>query len=595
MGVTKFLAVDNGSTDGSLDFLLSQPDVHLWQTAMSFNESNFDSAWFEILLSKYGLGHWTLMLDVDEILMFPGSEERTLSEFSQSVETRGKVAASGLMLDMYDDSHVSITHYRRGDDFLSHCPYFDRTTHHAEYPNSGPFNNQTFYFGGARKGVFGNSAEYLVSKVPLLKYQQDTILAGGQHWTNQPAVRIAHAACSVLHFKYFSSLLDCSQREATREEHSEGGRQYKAYAAGFDTDRYLNFYDPSESLAFKGGSQLVELGIIDSIWAQGQPSGRPISIADQQEHESASPFWSVMITVYDRLHLLERTLRSVLAQDTSDMQIEIVADHAGPVVTAGLHELVQSIPGAANQVVVTVLDSRVGQPHIFNECIERSRGKWVHILHDDDWVRPDFYSALREGIETNAEVGAAFTRHDLTNGDSEVTWTSWMERESPGLIDSWLDRIAVECRVQFSAMVVRRDVYETLGGFCDGIGSAFDWEMWQRVAVNTPVWFEPRTLAVISRDGTAETDLLVTNGRQITDSVTVIERSRTYLPADKAAHLTRMARERFALYGLDLAMTQIKAGQSQAALCGIREALRASDSRQVLAKLDSLLAQVDSP
>ena len=138
MGVTKFLAVDNGSTDGSLDFLLSQPDVHLWQTAMSFNESNFDSAWFEILLSKYGLGHWTLMLDVDEILMFPGSEERTLSEFSQSVETRGKVAASGLMLDMYDDSHVSITHYRRGDDFLSHCPYFDRTTHHAEYPNYSP-------------------------------------------------------------------------------------------------------------------------------------------------------------------------------------------------------------------------------------------------------------------------------------------------------------------------------------------------------------------------------------------------------------------------------------------------------------------------
>lgn len=43
-------------------------------------------------------------------------------------------------------------------------------------------------------------------------------------------------------------------------------------------------------------------------------------------------------------------------------------------------------------------------------------------------------------------------------------------------------------------MVVRRDVYEQLGGFCPQAKSAFDWEMWKRIAVNYPVWYEPQTL-----------------------------------------------------------------------------------------------------
>ena len=85
------------------------------------------------------------------------------------------------------------------------------------------------------------------------------------------------------------------------------------------------------------------------------------------------------------------------------------------------------------------------------------------------------------------------------------------------MIDNWLDRIATECRVEFSAMTVRRSVFEELGGFCTEIGSAFDWEMWQRIAVHHRVWFDPRPLVVICRDGTAETDRLAWDGSQVLD------------------------------------------------------------------------------
>ena len=79
LGVDRFLFVDNGSADGTLEFLLAQPDVHVWSTSFSFNQANFGSAWFEVLLSTYGVGHWCVMVDADELLVFPGCEEQALA------------------------------------------------------------------------------------------------------------------------------------------------------------------------------------------------------------------------------------------------------------------------------------------------------------------------------------------------------------------------------------------------------------------------------------------------------------------------------------------------------------------------------------
>ena len=162
------------------------------------------------------------------------------------------------------------------------------------------------------------------------------------------------------------------------------------------------------------------------------------------------------------------------------------------------------------------------------------------------------------------------------------------------MIDNWLDRIATECRVQFSAMTVRRSVFEELGGFCTEIGSAFDWEMWQRIAAHHRVWFDPRPLVVICRDGTAETDRLAWDGGQVLDLVAASERARTHLPPDRADRLHRRARERFALHGLDLAAAQIRAGRHESAQRNIAAALEASDSPRVVAAL-RLLFDEDQP
>jgi hypothetical protein len=271
LGVDRFLAVDNGSDDGSLELLCEQPDVYVWQTPMSFNDGNFGSAWFEALLGGYGVGHWVLMLDADEVLTFPGSEDRTLPEFCAELEAAGKLAASGLLVDMYSDTPIAETAYEPGTDFLEACPYFDPQPYDEARPLDGPYHNQTFYFGGLRKRVFGESAEYLVTKTPLLRYDRDVVLAGGQHWSSQPPDRIAHDACAVLHFKYLASFVDYARQEAERGEHSEGGRQYRAYERGLADDGALTLYDPARSVRFEGSAQLVERRFMQPVAASDTP------------------------------------------------------------------------------------------------------------------------------------------------------------------------------------------------------------------------------------------------------------------------------------------------------------------------------------
>ena len=203
--MSTFLVVDNGSTDGTVEWLAGQPDVLLWQTDASFNEGNFGSAWFEVLLRRHGLGHWVVMLDADEILCFPGYENASVRELCTLLDRGGYRAMSGIMVDMYGRGSVADTRYVAGEDFLDHCRWFDRRTHHESIEAAGPFDNQTFHFGGARRRVFGTDVEYLVTKTPLVRYDSDVVLAGGQHFTSHPADRIAHDACAVLHFKYFAS------------------------------------------------------------------------------------------------------------------------------------------------------------------------------------------------------------------------------------------------------------------------------------------------------------------------------------------------------------------------------------------------------
>src|SRR5215467_4619488 len=71
IGVARFFVIDNGSTDGSIEFLRAQPDCHVFVTHDSFKDSRGGADWQNALLDQYGMNHWCLAVDADEWLVYP--------------------------------------------------------------------------------------------------------------------------------------------------------------------------------------------------------------------------------------------------------------------------------------------------------------------------------------------------------------------------------------------------------------------------------------------------------------------------------------------------------------------------------------------
>lgn len=595
-GVAKFLIVDNDSTDETLAYLRQQPDVYVWHSAKSFNQVNFGSVWFELLLRQYGIGHWCLTVDADELLHYPDCEHKTILQLCQELDEKHYRAYTAVLLDMYSDQSIQETAYTPGQNFLEVCPYFDRQFYHRKQEQAGSYHNQTLYFGGLRERVFGAAGDYILSKVPLLKYGPEVVIVGGQHLTNLPETKIARESGCLLHFKYFSLFFDYVAKEVQRKEHYGDAHQYSEYARTLSTTPTLKLYDEAHSVQFQSSQQLVQLGILQVEPSPAEsshnstltPEFPPVLQLPPQTHR---PLWSVMITAYKRVDYLEQCLRSVLEQapDAREMQVEVVNDGAPESVQAEIAAIVDRV--GQGRVSFYRHSENIGHPHIFNLCIQRAQGQWIHLLHDDDWVGPGFYAALQAGIETEPGIGAAFCRHTHIDEAGEVHWVSNLERGTSGILPNWIETIASHCQLQFSSIVVKRAAYETLGGFCAQANSAFDWEMWQRIAVRYPVWYEPQPLAYFREHSGAESYRLIQSGQQIVDTCAAIEVARTYLPRTATEQFSTRARKSYAFRALGLAKQQIERGEDQAAMANLREAVKCSQSQAVQQAIVQLLLQ----
>lgn len=251
---------------------------------------------------------------------------------------------------------------------------------------------------------------------------------------------------------------------------------------------------------------------------------------------SSYPLWSVMIPVYNCAAYLKETLESVLLQDPGEekMQIEVCDD--------------ASTDGDIEQMVMDVGKGRIGYyrqkenvGHLrnFETSLNRSRGDLIHLLHGDDKVYPGFYQKMEEAFNRFPGAGAAFCRYIVRDEFDQSTWTSDMEMNESGILEGWLKKLACEQRIVTPSMVVKRKVYEDIGGFY-GVHHCEDWEMWLRIAANYKTAFIPEVLAeYLVRKGSNSSKSFL-SGKDLKDVRWLIKHTKKYFPLSewKAIQLT---------------------------------------------------------
>src|ERR1700735_2927430 len=173
------------------------------------------------------------------------------------------------------------------------------------------------------------------------------------------------------------------------------------------------------------------------------PSGGKdkISKASKGRKTMDRPFWSIMIPSFNCAQSLRRTIESVLSATAynPETQIEIVDDFSSHDNPEGVADLYRK-----RGVTFYRQPRNVGASENFNSCIARARGKWVHILHGDDYVHPDFYSALEQSISPHKNVRVAFTSYVAVNESGGFLWQSKNLPGTRGIVEHiWRDVIAV--------------------------------------------------------------------------------------------------------------------------------------------------------
>ncbi len=83
MGVKRFFMIDDHSEDGTREYLLAQPDTHVFTPSNPFGQANSGNNWLNLLLDRFGTGHWTLVVDADELLIYPHCEKSNFPIFAR--------------------------------------------------------------------------------------------------------------------------------------------------------------------------------------------------------------------------------------------------------------------------------------------------------------------------------------------------------------------------------------------------------------------------------------------------------------------------------------------------------------------------------
>ena len=237
-----------------------------------------------------------------------------------------------------------------------------------------------------------------------------------------------------------------------------------------------------------------------------------------------------MIPTYRPGRYLLETLRSLSqARQTygRPMQVQIV-DDASPEC-----DVAQMIAGwGFLDVEVHRRDVNGGLAECWNTCIARARGEWLHILHQDDLVSPDYYSRMEELVSCHPDVGMAFCRNYVLIRENLVVCDLIQEHDS--IIENWLQRISAGQLLQCPAACVRRSVYDQVGGFDSSLRFIVDWEMWIRIAASFKVAYVSEPLVTYRVHEQAETVRLWEGGEVLPDFINgLIKIRKTLLEADR--------------------------------------------------------------
>jgi hypothetical protein len=236
-GINHFLIVDNDSDDGSLEYLMEQPDVSVWHTRKSYKKSKFGVDWLNWLQFRYGHNHWCLVVDPDEFFIYPFCDTRPIRALTDWLDASSIKSFSAMLLDMYPRGPITEQPYQAGQDPMEIACWFDAGNYTM---TKNPQYGNLWIQGGPRSRVFFPDEPELapaLNKIPLVKWNRRYCYASSTHMLLPRGLNQVYdewggekASGLLLHAKFLDTFTVKAEEELVRNQHYSASVEYKAYA-----------------------------------------------------------------------------------------------------------------------------------------------------------------------------------------------------------------------------------------------------------------------------------------------------------------------------------------------------------------------------
>lgn len=176
------------------------------------------------------------------------------------------------------------------------------------------------------------------------------------------------------------------------------------------------------------------------------------------------PKLSVILNSHNRPEYLSEAISSVLGQSMSDLELLVVDHNSVP----AIHECFRGEIEKDPRVRGIFLCRNQGNVWGSNLGGSLARGELLAFLDDDNCYKPDFASKLVANLQENPQAGAVVCDSEVMRSDGRRTG----ESRGPKRFDL-LERVNT---VDHNELMVRKSLWEEMGGFDERAFYCHDWE-----------------------------------------------------------------------------------------------------------------------
>jgi glycosyltransferase involved in cell wall biosynthesis len=275
----------------------------------------------------------------------------------------------------------------------------------------------------------------------------------------------------------------------------------------------------------------------------------------------------VIIPTFNRAVLVREAIASVLAQNYAPLEVIVVDD--------GSQDETPAVVRDCGPQITYIQQPHAGVSAARNRGVAASHGELIAFLDSDDLWQPQKVTAQVALFSQQPQVQACYTdeiwiRHGVRVNPRQIhaKYAGWIFLQS-------LPR----CIISPSSIMLRRTLWERLGGFDESLPACEDYDLWLRLTAVVPVALLPERL-IIKRGGHAD---------QLSSTTPVLDQYRIRaLEKMLAAPLTVLQRQSVLQHLVQKCQIVAQGARKrhQAARCALYQA-KAHGYRQRLAALES--------